>query len=70
MARSSYHSMKWKFVFEVEFASVIRGHHVYKSVWTLTLGETFRCRKDERKEAKDHDEYAVGTYIEADDELG
>ena len=41
------------FVYEVEFASVIRGHQVYKVAW-----------KDDRKEAKEHDEYTVGTYLE------
>ena len=65
MARSSFHSLKWNFVFEVQFTSVIRGHHIYKSVWTPTLGEKFNCREDDRKEAKQHDEYAIGTYLEA-----
>ena len=65
MARSSFHYMKWNFVFEVQFTSVIRGHHIYKSVWTPTLGEKLNCREDDRKEAKKHDEYAIGTYLEA-----
>ena len=65
MARSSFHYLKWNFVFEVQFTSVIRGHHIYKSVWTPTLGEKLNCREDDRKEAKQHDEYAIGTYLEA-----
>ena len=48
-------------VYEIEFASVIRGHHVYKTEWSPKLGERLVCRKDERKEAKEHDEYAFGT---------
>ena len=52
-------------MFEVQFTSVIRGHHIYKSVWTPTLGEKLNCREDDRKEAKQHDEYAIGTYLEA-----
>ena len=49
----------------MQFISVIRGHHIYKSVWTPTLGEKLNCREDDRKEAKQHDEYAIGTYLEA-----
>ena len=33
------------------------------------IGESLACRKDDRKEAKEHDEYAVGTYLEADYKL-
>ena len=65
MARSSFHYLKWNFVFEVQFTSVIRGHHIYKSVWTPTLGEKLNCREDDRKEPKQHDEYTIGTYLEA-----
>ena len=49
----------------MQFTSVIRGLHIYKSVWTPTLGEKLNCREDDRKEAKQHDEYAIGTYLEA-----
>ena len=56
-------------VYEIEFASVIRGHHVYKTEWSLKLGERLVCRKDERKEAKEHDEYAVGTFIQESSKL-
>ncbi len=70
MARSDYHLI-WNsmFVYEVEFSSVIRGHHVYKATWTPFIGESLVCRRDDRKEAKEHDEYAVGTYLEADNKL-
>ena len=56
MARSSFHYVKWNFMYEVQFTSVIRGHHIYKSVWTPTLGEKLTCREDDRKEARQHDE--------------
>ena len=59
----------WQMVYEIEFASVIRGHHVYKTEWSLKLGERLVCRKDERKEAKEHDEYAVGTFIQESSKL-
>lgn len=63
MARSSY-TFTWQMVYEIEFASVIRGHHVYKAEWSPQLGERLVCRKDDRKEAKEHDEYAIGTFIQ------
>ena len=47
-------------MYEVQFTSVIRGHHIYKSVWTPILGEKLTCREDDRKEARQHDEYAMG----------
>ena len=62
MASASY-TFTWQMVCGIEFASVIRGHHVYKTEWSPKLGERLVCRKDERKEAKEHDEYAVGTFI-------
>ena len=49
--------------------SVIRGHHVYKTEWSPKPGERLVCRKDERKEAKEHDEYAVGTFIQESSKL-
>ena len=57
------------FVYEVESSSVIRVHHVYKAAWSPIIGESLACRRDDRKEAKEHDEYAVGTYLEADNKL-
>ena len=50
MARSDY-PLIWNsmFVYEVEFSSVIRGHHVY----------------DREELDKEHNEYVVGTYLEA-----
>ena len=35
------------------FTSVIRGHHVYKSIWTPVLGEV------SREEGNAHDRFAV-----------
>ena len=52
-------------MFEVQFTSFILGHHIYKSVWTPTLGQKLNCPDYDCKEAKQHDEYAIGTYLEA-----
>ena len=36
--------------------TVIRGHHVYKEIWTPSIGEVLRCEKEE---GNSHDLYAV-----------
>ena len=40
----------------VEVETVIRGHHVYKEIWTPTLGEMLSCR---RETDNFHDWFAV-----------
>ena len=40
----------------VEVETVIRGHHVYKEIWTPTLGEILSCR---RETDNFHDRFAV-----------
>ena len=40
----------------VEVETVIRGHHVYKEIWTPTLGEVLTCR---RETDNFHDRFAV-----------
>ena len=52
----------WKIQYEIVFESVIRGHHIYKNLWTSNLGESLPCYKDDRAEAKEFDEHAVGVY--------
>ena len=39
-----------------EFDSVVRGHHVYKTVWTPVIDETLQVAWEDTNE---HDEYAV-----------
>ena len=41
---------------ELHKDSVVRGHHVYKSIWTPVIGEELNL---ECKESNKHDEYAV-----------
>lgn len=45
----------WKTTFQLD--GVIRGHHVYKFVWTPIIGETLLLTPDE---GNIHDIYAVG----------
>lgn len=48
--------------FSFQFSSVIRGHHVYKFVWTPYVGETLPLSPDEGNE---HDVYSVGVIKDA-----
>ena len=48
------------FVYDVEFSSVIRGYQ----------GESLTCRKDERNEANEHDEYAIRNYLDDNQLVG
>ena len=71
MARASV-IMNFDMFYQIEFKTAIRGHHaghhVYKQTWTPSLGEILQCKKDNRQEALDHDEHAVGVYkFESDD---
>ena len=68
MVRESY-TFTWQMVYEIEPASVIRGHYVYKTEWSPRLGETLVFRKDELDDAKEHGEYAVGTFIQESSKL-
>ena len=45
--------------FAHEFSSIIRGHHVCKSVWTPSIGETLPMTADTGNE---RDAYAVGVF--------
>lgn len=43
--------------FTFEYKSVIRGHHVYTSIWTPVVGETLSLTLDN---ANEHDIYGQG----------
>ena len=42
--------------FSYQKASVVRGHHIYKTIWTPTVGETLQLRAEDTNE---HDEHAI-----------
>ena len=46
----------------VKFQSIIRGHHVYKSIWSPYAGETLMAYPDDRPEALEYNTFAVGIY--------
>ena len=56
--------LKWRLQYNVDFESVIRGHHVYKTVWKAEIGERLVCKKDDREEAAVYDTSATGVYKE------
>ena len=50
--------------YKTELKSVVRGHDVYQSVWTSTVGENLFTALDKREEALSYDEFAIGVYKE------
>ena len=48
--------------YKTELKSVIRGHHVYQSLWTSNVGEKLFTTPDKREEAFSYDEFAVSVY--------
>ena len=46
--------------YKTELKSVVRGHHVYHSVWTSTVGENLFTALNKREEALSYDEFAIG----------
>ena len=53
---------------KTELASVIRGHHVYMSVWNAAVGEKLFAAPDPREEAREYDKFSVGLYKEENDQ--
>ena len=60
MARSR--PIDFEMVYNVEFESVIRGHHIYKDTWNPVIGENLECKSDKRKKAMLHDANSLGIY--------
>ena len=55
--------------FEINFKTIIRGHHVNKSIWTSSIGPVLLAQPDERKEALDYDKYAVGIFKRHEEDI-
>ena len=47
-------SLECRAVYEKE--SIVRGHHVYKAIWTPVIGEELEVRTEDDNE---HDQHAV-----------
>ena len=46
--------------YKMELKSVVRGHYVYQSVWTSSVGENLFIPPNKRGEAVSYDEFAIG----------
>ena len=46
----------------LSLGSVMRGHQLYKEIWSPYKGEKLMCNHDKREEAKIFEENAVRTY--------
>ena len=47
---------------EINFKTVIREHHVYKSIWTPFVGQVLIAKPDKRREALDYDKCFIGIF--------
>ena len=65
MARVYPCSSSYKLVHKIKFAAPIKGHHVYKKIWTPQKDDILYCKKDYRSELLNIDKYAMGIYKEA-----
>ena len=48
--------------YKTELKSVVRGHHVYQSVWSSTVGANLFTASDKWEEALSYDEFAIDVY--------
>ena len=48
--------------YPMELKSVVRGHNVYQSIWTSTVGDNLFTAPDEREEAFSYHEFAISVY--------
>lgn len=49
-------------------SKVIRGHNIYKTVWTAVIGQELITKPDERKEALDYDKLSFGVFKPEEEE--
>lgn len=53
-------AVKFEMFYNIDFETVIPGHHVHKSVWKPYDGEMLNCVKDIHSEAMEYNENATG----------
>ena len=69
MARA-YHQVNYKLLHETKFTSVIRGHHVYKTIWSGVVGEVLEVKPDKSTDALNYDRFVMGVFKVSDDVSG
>ena len=50
----------FEMLYETRIETLVRGHHVYKTIWTGVIGEKLFTSPDSREEAKAYDKHAIG----------
>ena len=58
---------EFKIMHQIKFQSLIRGHHMYKNVWSPYKGETLTAQPDNQDEAQENDKCVVGIHKKNDD---
>ena len=54
--------------FEIPFSTVIRGHHIYKTIWTAVVGQELIAKPNERKDALDYKKVSIGLFKPKEEE--
>ena len=53
-------SYSYKLIYDIKFDAPVRGHRVYKEIWTPQKDDILYCKKDYCSEVLDIDKHAVG----------
>ena len=62
MALGNVRFLSYSLLYEIWFETAVRGHNIYKNVWTPQRDKLLTCKKDDRSEALELDKHAVGVY--------
>ena len=54
--------VEFEVIHETKFISIIRGHHVYKTIWNAVIGEILYVQLDHLKEALECDKCTMGIF--------
>ena len=47
---------------KTKFTSIIRGHHIYKTIWNAVIGEVLYVKPENLKETLEYNKYVVGIF--------
>ena len=61
MARTNF-VKNFDLCFEIPFSTIIRGYHIYKTIWRAFIGQELIAKPDEREEALDCDKFSIGVF--------
>ena len=61
MART-YHRVNYELLHATKFSTVIRGHHVYNTIWSAVVGEILMVKPDTLNEALQYDRFSMGVF--------